>query len=184
MSQPVSIGDDGSPPGDGDGPLLAALKTWFLEIRDQGRRDQEHARLRLRQARALAQPSYAPQKTNGTIDANGNLVLDISGPMLGRRWAVRMVTFSDAGSFWSSMGGATAALCTGQRNGNTVPPDSVRWPFATGPNCATFGSDQLWVIPADNVLLAISGGTPGQNVQCTIWVQDFNPDDLASTAEI
>lgn len=183
MNQPVAVGDDGRAPGDGDGPLLAALRGWAAELRAEMRAERENLRLRARQAAMLAQPAYAPLKQNGTIDANGNLVLDLGGPQLGRRWAVRMIAYSDAGSYWSTMS-ASAALCLGQKTGSTVPPDAVRWPFSSSPNAASFGADQIWVNPSDHVLLSITGGTAGQNVQCTIMIQDFTPESPLPVAEI
>lgn len=184
MNQPVAIGDDGRPPGDDDGPLLAALKTWFAELRDQHERNMTHLRTELRQARAAAQPVYAPLTGSGLIDASGNLVIDIGGPQQGRRWSVGTVAFSDAGSYWASMGAAVAALCVGNKTGNTVPPNAVRWPFAAGPNAANFSSGQITVIPADNVLLSVTGGTPGQNIQVTLWVQDYDPSFVRTTADV
>lgn len=180
----VAIGDDGRPPGHEDGPLIGALKHWFAVMRDEARRDREANRAMLRQALAARQPAYAPVKANGTIDANGRLVLDLGGPQQGRRWAVRMVTFSDAGSFWATMGTANVAVAIGQKTGNIITPDSVRWPFTVTPNSASFGSDEVWVTPSDNVLLAVTSGTVGQNVQCTAWIQDFDPAHVRTTAEV
>jgi len=96
-----------------------------------------------------------------------------------------MVIFSDAGSFWNSMGTAQAALATGNKlSGNTIPPNAVRWPFSSCPNAANFSSGQVTVNPADNVLLSITGGTPGQNVQTVIWIQDFDPAFVRTTADV
>jgi len=48
-------------------------------MRDHHERSLAHMRTELRQASALARPTYAPVNGSGTIDANGNLVIDIGG---------------------------------------------------------------------------------------------------------
>jgi hypothetical protein len=174
--QPVSVGDDGRMPGadPADGPVLAALRESFTQWRIGMSTELAKHRNRQRQQLLAAQPAYAPLSASGAIGSNGTLLLDLGGPQKGRRWVVRMVTVSDSGSFWNTMTNAQATVCTGHFYGNNVVmPQQVRWPFATLPNSATFGSDQMWVVPADHVLLSITGGTNLQNVQCTIWVQDF-----------
>lgn len=184
MTNPVAIGDDGrSVQPSEDGPLLRALREHFDKMRVDYRNALEENRLRVRQAVAMAQPAYAPQFASGAVDSSGNLVLDLGGPQLGRRWVVRMATFSDAVSFWNTMGSAQATLCVGRRTGNTVYPSMVRWPFNTAPNAATFGSDQMWITPQDHVLLSVTGGTSAQNIQATIWIQDFSLESTPFAGE-
>jgi hypothetical protein len=176
MTQPVAIGDDGRNPyqDPDDGPLLAALREFFNGWLGSWAKAMEQQRTELLQALLLREPAYAPVKQSGTIDANGNLVLDVGGPELGRRWTVRMIVFSDAGSFWNTMGNAQVTVGTGIKTGATVTPDSVRWPFSVAPNAATFGADEFTITARDRLLLAVTGGTSAQAVQCTAWIQDFD----------
>lgn len=96
MNHAVSIGDDGRPPGSDDGPLLAALKTWFGEMRQQWRHEAEASALALKQALYAELPSAVPVLQSGTFPASGTLLLDLGGPQIGRKWLVRLLKVSPA----------------------------------------------------------------------------------------
>lgn len=179
--QAVAVGDDGKyeNPSPDDGPLLAGIRKYFDGLHDRYQASLDEFRLKGRQQAQAAQAAYAPQFATGTIPSSGNLILDFGGPQQGRRWVVRMVTYSDAGSFWNSTSGAKFTVCTGLSMGTgIVAPQMVRWASAAGPNCTSFSADQMWIIPNDHVLLSVTGGTSGQNISATLWIQDF--DVLAS----
>jgi hypothetical protein len=173
VHNPVSIGDNGENMTEtGNGVLLQYFIDHLNDLQIRADKANKEHRYHLRQLMAKSQPSFLPVTKSGTIPSSGNLILDFDGPMLGRRWVVRMVTISDSLSFWASMGSAEATLCSGISM-NTIVPSQVRWPFNSLPNSATFGSDQMWIVPRDHVLLSITGGTSGQNVTSTLWLQDF-----------
>lgn len=174
FNKPVSVGDNGE---NLDGPILAMFKDYIEDVKENHRKTLAEHRYHMRQMIAKSHPVYAPQFASGAIDSSGNLVLDMGGPQQGRRWVVRMVTISDSQSFWNTMGAAKVTLCVGQKTGNTVLPNQVRWPFSSAPNSATFSADQMWIVPSDNVLLSVTGGTSAQSVQAVIWIQDF--DEMA-----
>lgn len=179
-SQPVSIGDNGETANPEYGPVLQYFIDKMNDIQINYTKSLKEHRYHIRQMQAKSQPAYAPQYATGTIDSSGNLVLDLGGPQIGRRWVVRMVTFSDAGGFWNSMSSAKVTLAVGQKVSNIVQPQQVRWAFGTTPNTATFGSDQMWIVPRDHVLLSVTGGTSGEGVVATLWIQDFDVSNSAA----
>lgn len=188
MTQPVAVGNDGRSEADapGDGPLLIALKEYFTAARNDYLAEMRDRRLKMRQASALAQPVYAQVSHAVTVPASGNAIVQLGGPQIGRRWVVRMVTISDGAAFWNSMGSAQAVIATGNVGGviSVLPPNMVRWPVNSLPNSTTFGADQMWIVPSEKVFVALTGGTSGQNVQVTMWFQDFLADSPLSSDQL
>ena len=184
--QAVAVGDDGRSPVEDPnaGPVLTAFREFTERFRQDYRRDLEQYRLKVRQHALAMQPAYAPVTSSGIIGTDGNLVINLGGPQIGRRWVVRMITISDAGAFWNTMSSAQAVIATGSSTaGDTVLPNMVRWPFSSLPNSANFGSDQMWINPRDKLLVAITGGTSTQNVQVTAWLQDFAVESVPLSTE-
>jgi len=165
-----------------DGPLLGMLKDFIGKTSETYSKSLKEHRYHMRQMLTKQLPAFAPVYSNVELNSSGAGVMSFGGPQIGRRWVVRMVSFSDANSWWASMGSAQVTLCVGPHFSNSlITPNMVRWPFASGPNSATFSSDQMWIVPRDKVLLSITGGTSGQVIQGTIWLQDFGQE--SSVAE-
>jgi hypothetical protein len=177
-SHPVSIGDNGENVEDIPG-VLKYIKNVFERFTAENERQQKEHRYHMRQILKSRQPTYAPINSSVTLDSNGNGIMDFGGPQVGRRWVVRMVAFSDAGSYFTTMGSAKVTLCVGQNVNNNITTNMVRWPFGTVPNAQSFGADQMWVVPRDHVLMSVTGGNSGQSIQGVIHIQDF--DELGGT---
>lgn len=177
VAQGVSIGDDGNsvnPEPNDDGPLLEAFKKYVEKNKADYKDALAEHRRKIRQQAIADNPVYAPLTNSGTVDANGNLVIDLGGPQKGLNWVVRMLSYSDGGSYWNTMATAKTTMCIGIKTGNTVTPNMVRWPFPSSPNAATFSSGQYIVNPADHLLLSITNGSTGQTIQCTAMIQEYN----------
>lgn len=186
FSHPVSVGDNGENVNEPDGieGFFKRIKDLFDKfIQDSDRVNKEN-RYHLRQIMKLRQPVYAPLSKSVTLDANGNGILDFGGPQHGRRWLVRNTSLSDAGSYFTSMGSAKAVLAVGQNIRGTILPNMVRWAYASVPVTDTFGSDQMWIVPRDHVLISVTGGNASQAIQGTIWVQDFPEDAFVTEAVV
>jgi hypothetical protein len=180
---PVSVGDNGANVvNTGQGVLLKYFLDALESFQDRIEKAYKEHRYHLRQMNKKAQPVYSSITKSGQVKSDGTLILDFDGPMIGRRWVVRMITISDGGSFWNTMDGSEATVCVGTNMGSIVP-SMVRWPFNSLPNSATFGSDQMWIVPRDHVLLSITGGTSGENITSTIWIQDFAEDNGSVAVE-
>ena len=135
-----------------------------------------------------AQPSYITLSQAGIIPASGALIIDVSlgnGPNLGYQWMVRRAAISDANIFTATMGAAVGQFYVGlQTELATFRPNHVAWPFATLPNVATFGNDEVPVLYGEHLLFLITGGTVGQTVMASATVQLFQPQSVHSTSEV
>lgn len=159
-----------------DGPILEGIKNHLNQANADFKAALKDHRYKMRQASIINQPAYAPISASGTIASNGTLLLDLGGPQQGRRWAVRLLAYSDASSWSTTMTNALGTVYIGRINTPTVvSPQFAVWPFSTSPNAATFGSDELWITPSDHLYLYITGGNVNQNVQVTAHIQDFDP---------
>jgi hypothetical protein len=134
------------------------------------------------------QPSYITLAQAGIIPASGSLILDVSlgnGPNLGYQWMVRRASISDANNYAATMGAAVGQFYVGlQTEAATVRPNLVGWPFATLPNTATFGNDEVPVLYGQHLLFLVTGGTVGQTVMASALVQLYRPQDVHATSEV
>lgn len=183
MTQAVSIGDDGRPPGSDDGPLLATLKMWFTEIRDEGRRALEAHRLELLQALYQATPNGVPVRASGVVPSGGSLTLDLGGPQLGRRWLVRLLRATAATSVGDTLTGR-ADFYVGQPPGPGARPnvDTWVWGFATCPGVQPFTSETIPVTPSDHLYCVVSGSTSGQLALAGATILDYDATAAAGPA--
>jgi hypothetical protein len=148
------------------------------------------AAIHQRHAKQLAtfqrQPSSITLTQAGIIPASGSLLIDVSlgnGPYLGHQWMVRRASVSDAGNFTATMGAAVGQFYVGLPTElATVRPNLVGWPFATLPNTATFGNDEMPVLYGQHLLFLVTGGTVGQTVMASATVQLFRPQDIGAGA--
>ena len=149
---------------------------------DQHMKDQQRRRLRHMQDLPALVPvtGVSVGVANNVVPASGILLLDLGGPQVGRRWLIRAVSISDAGNFSTSMGSAICQFYVGRHTSATaIAPQQVRWPFTVLPNAATFGSEELPVLPMDRLYCLFSGATSGQILQATALVQDLDPASKA-----
>lgn len=183
MKPAVSIGDDGRPPGDDDGPLLAALKTFFGEMREETRRSLEAHKLEMMQARYLATPTSTSTRASGAVPAGGSLVLDLDGPQLGRRWLIRLLRVSAATSVGDTLTGR-ADFYVGRPPGTGQRPnvDTWQWGFATLPGIQSFTSETIPITPSDHLYCVISGGTAGQLALAGATIIDYEANASAGPA--
>ncbi len=147
-----------------------------------------HARHQTRLRQFQNQPSFLTFTQAGIIPASGALIVDVSlgnGPNLGFQWMVRRAAISDAGSFTATMGAAVGQFYVGlQTELATFRPNHVAWPFATLPNVATFGNDEVPVLYGEHLLFLITGGTVGQTVMASATVQLYKPQSVHATSEV
>lgn len=170
MSQPVSIGDDGRPPGADDGPLLAALKKWGASMHEQYRATLEQMILRDRQQRYAATPNVVPLQAAGVVPASGTLVLDLGAPQLGRRWLVRRLAVAGVPTVGTALAGR-ADWYVGQPG--SPSPQAWQWGMATLPAVQPFSSESIALIPSDHLFVIITTGTSGQGAVASASVVDY-----------
>lgn len=115
-----------------------------------------------------------PLTSTVTLNGSGAGLCDLGGPAQGYLWRVRRVSISDAGSFTASMGAAVGqfyeAIPTDGPAG-TMRPQSVIWPFASLPNVATFGADEVPLAFGEHLVAVVTGGTPNQVLQVSARYQ-------------
>ncbi len=179
MSQAVSIGDDGRPPGDDDGPLLAALKRWGASMHEQYRATLEAVILRDRQARYAATPNAVPLQAAGVVPASGTLVLDLGAPQLGRRWLVRRLAVAGVPTVGTALAGR-ADWYVGQPS--SPSPQGWEWGMATLHSVQPFTSESIPVIPADHLFVVITTGTSGQGAIASATVVDYATEPNSGAA--
>lgn len=109
------------------------------------------------------------------LDGSGNGIVDLGGPKQGYMWRVRRVSISDAQSFTASMGAAVAQFYEGipsdAANAATMRPQLIIWPFASLPNAATFGSDEVPLVFPEHLVAVVTGGTAAQVLQVSARYQ-------------
>lgn len=131
------------------------------------------------QARRMAIPIRGPRQASGTMPAAGHLVLSLGTPAMGRRWAVRNLSVSDAADVTTAVTG-TADVFVGNRI--ALSPIGWRWHLAALPDTEKFSSDQLAVIPSDHLIVVVNGATPGQVILARAEVLDY-PMDLPKAVQ-
>lgn len=180
MTDAVSIGDDGNPPGDDDGPLLAALKTWFAGIHHEALAAMEERRLQALQALYLASPQAVPVQNSGSVPASGTLVIDLGAPQIGRRWVVRRLAVASAA-------GATGTLA-GRADWYVGSAASVANPAAWQatmpalPAVQLVSSEAIPITPGDHLFCVISTGTANQVPVASATILDYPADASAGPA--
>jgi hypothetical protein len=109
------------------------------------------------------------------LSGAGAGICDLGGPSQGYLWRVRRVSISDAQSFTTSMGAAVGqfyeGIPTDAPGAATMRPQMVIWPFASLPNAATFGSDEVPLKFGEHLVAVVTGGTPNQVLQVSARYQ-------------
>jgi len=109
------------------------------------------------------------------LNGAGAGIVDLGGPKQGYMWRVRRVSISDAQSFTASMGAAVGQFYEGipsdAANAVTMRPQLVIWPFASLPNAATFGADEVPLSYPEHLVAVVTGGTANQVLQASARYQ-------------
>jgi hypothetical protein len=109
------------------------------------------------------------------LSGAGAGIVDLGGPKQGYMWRVRRVSISDAQSFTASMGAAVGQFYEGipsdAANSATMRPQLVIWPFASLPNAATFGADEVPLIYPEHLVAVVTGGSANQQLQVSARYQ-------------
>ncbi len=110
-----------------------------------------------------------------TLGAGGAGIVDLGGPKQGYIWRIRRVSISDAQSFTASMGAAVGQFYEGipsdAASAATMRPQLVIWPFASLPNAATFGADEVPLIYPEHLVAVVTGGNANQVLQASARYQ-------------
>lgn len=169
---------EGAQPEGGGGPGLSAALAAQLEV-TLGKLGQGIDGL-VAERRGYLQDPYSiawsiPLTAALTLNGSGAGLVDLGGPSQGYLWRVRRVSISDAQSFTNSMGAAVGqfyeGIPTDGPGATTMRPQMVIWPFASLPNAATFGADEVPLAFGEHLVAVVTGGTANQVLQVSARYQ-------------
>jgi hypothetical protein len=152
-----------------------------LEVTLSGLRAELHAQRADRAARtarqAAAKPVYWTATDSHFVVAGSVMVLDLGTPTTGRRWVVRQIGASDAGSVLTAVTGAKADWYVGRAGQIGQPISPAQWVahMEVLPQLQQLSNEQITVIPNDHLFVVVNGAsTVGQNVLAFARVLDYD----------
>jgi hypothetical protein len=135
----------------------------------------------LQRARNHAVRYIKPPPLIGVVPASGALVMKLLGPELGYQWTVRKISVADPAGQGASVAGV-AGVYAGVISADALGPgqvgpqvENLEWLISPLPNVADFGSDQLVLQAQENLYVVLTGGTPAQNIRCSVAYQLYRP---------
>jgi len=126
---------------------------------------------------AAAKPVYWTAAKSDFVVAATAMVLDLGTPTTGRRWVVRQIGASDAGSVLTAVTAGKADWYVGRPGqfGQSVSP--VQWVahMEVIPQLQQLSNEQITVIPNDHLFVVVTGATTAnQNVVAFARILDYD----------
>jgi len=165
-----------------DGPLLSMLKEHITKTSENFEKALKSNRYHMRQMIVKETPTVVPvmgYNPAGSISVDGDLVLDLGGPQLGRKWDIRLLRIS------SSLHVNTAVEDTDIANfyigmPHAYSPVNWVWNFTNTastaleiPGVKNFTSNSLTVTPNDHLFCVYTSGTAGNPVLASALILDY-----------
>jgi hypothetical protein len=166
------------------------IKAVFKLFTDVGHKLNKHTDAVLGYTTRLKRPSLIPITNITQVNSAGYAVIDLGGPPALYMWIVRLITVSDALAWTNSMGTPTVQFGVGnippEAGAGIAPmaPNTVRWPFNTLPNAATFSTNHFTLYHGDRLYCQLQGGVANENVQATAVIEQWLVSAMRQDADI
>jgi hypothetical protein len=157
---------------------------------DLGDKIEKNTRAVLDYNERLKRPALIPYTQTTQLNGSGYGIMDLGGPPAAYMWIVRLVSISDQLAWTNSMGSATCQFGVGNippespAGVEPMAPNTVRWPFATLPNVATFSTNHFTLYHGDRLYCQIQSGTANEYVQATAGIEQWLMSAMRESADI